>query len=217
MNQKKFDKLYQHYIRYFGADEEPMIIHSLADDPDALHVDIVHLPPTKDRPFQVLATIGASDHAMRPKPHSLSDRNEYVTFLPAEWNLEAQEHRWVLGFLNAVAQFAHDERTMITYSHTMDLTILVKELLSEDFNMCGAGLLFPQVCEDTSVLRCKTGLFETVTILHMMPLTRTEMDKIIALRQLSNPASGDADWSFMFYPEDDAACEKLPFLCARKR
>lgn len=212
MNAKKFDKLYQHYIKYFGAEKEPMIFHTMVDAPGSLHIDVVHLAPTKDRPFQVLATIGASDYAMRPKPHNLTNRNEYVTFLPADWDLNNEKYRWVLILLNAVAQYPHDEKTMITYSHTMDLTILVEEMLSEDFNMCGAGLLFPQVCEDTNVLRCKTGLFETVTLLHMMPLTRTEMDGIIARRK-----KGEPDWSDMFYPEDDAAYEKLPFLCACKR
>ena len=217
MNQKKFDKLYQHYVKYFGADKEPMIFHSIVDNPGALHIDVVHLAPTKDRPFQVLATIGASDYAMRPKPHSLTDRNEYVTFVPAEWDLNDEKYRWVLVLLQEVAQYPHEAKTMISYSHTLDFSGPMEEMQSDDFNMCGAGLLFPQVCEDTSILHCKTGLFETVTILHMMPLTCTEMDRIIALRQLSNPASGDADWSFMFYPEDDAACEKLPFLCACKR
>lgn len=214
MNQKKFDKLYQHYIKYFGADEEPMIFHTIVDAPGALHVDVVSLAPTKDRPYRVLATIGASDHAMRPKPHSLTDRNEYVTFIPADWDLNAPEHRWVVTLLQEVAQFAHEAKTMITYAHTLDFSGPMQELQSEDFNMCGAGLLFPQACEDTGVLRCKTGLMETVTILHMAPLTRAEMDAIIARRE-----QGDPEWSDMIYPEDDAAWEggQLPFLCARKR
>ena len=212
MNQKKFDKLYQHYLKYFGADKEPMIFHNLVDAPDALHVDVVHLTPTKDRPFQVLATIGESDHAMRPKPHSLTDRNEYVTLLPADWDVNDEKYRWVLVLLQEVAQYPHEANTMLTYSHTLDFTSPMKELQSDNFNMCGAGLLFPQVCEDTNVLRCKTGLFETVTILHMMPLTRAEMDESIARREKGQP-----DWSDMFYPEDDAAYETLPFLCSCKR
>lgn len=217
MNQKKFDKLFQHYIRHFGADEEPMIYHNLADAPDMLHIDVVSIAPTKERPYRVLATIGASDYAMRPKPHSLTDRNEYVTFVPADWDLQSPEHRWVLMLLQEVAQFPHGQQTMITYSHTLDFSAPMADLQSDDFNMCGAGLLFPQVCEDTDVLRCRTGLLETVTILHMMPLTRAEMDAIILRRKHGNPAEGDHDWSDMFYPENDAEYDKLPFLCARRR
>ena len=212
MNQKKFDKLYQHYIRHFGADEEPMIYHNIVDAPGMLHIDVVSLAPTKNRPFRVLATIGASDHAMRPKPDDLTDRNEYVTFIPADWDLGVPEHRWVLALLQDVAQYPFSAQTMITYAHTLDYSGPMADLQADDFNMCGAGLLFPEVCEDTGVLRCRTGLMETVTILHMMPLTRQEMDAIIARRQQGNP-----EWSDMFYPEDDAEYSRLPFLCARKR
>lgn len=212
MNQKKFDRLFQHYIHHFGADEEPMIYHPLVDDPDLPHVDVVSLAPTKDRPFRVLATIGASDHAMRPKPHSLTDRNEYVTFVPADWDMNAPENRWVMPLLQDVAIYPVMARTMITYAHTLDYSGPMSDLQSDDFNMCGAGLLFPEVCEDTGVLRCKTGLMQTVTILHMMPLTRAEMDAIIAKRR-----QGDPDWTEMFYPEEEAAFGQMPFLCARKR
>lgn len=212
MNQEKFDKLYQHYISHFGADEEPMIYHSLVDAPDTLHIDVLSIAPTKERPYRVLATIGASDHAMRPKPHSLTDRNEYVTFVPADWDLQAPEHRWVLVLLEDVAQYPRSADTMLTYSHTLDFSAPMADLQSDDFNMCGAGLLFPQACENTNVLRCKTGLMETVTILHMVPLTMAEMDRIIERRK-----QGDPDWTDMFYPEEDDARETLPFLCARKR
>lgn len=211
MNQKKFDKLYQHYIQHFVAEKEPMIFHPIADAPGTLHIDVVCFAPTQELPFQVLATIGASDYQMKPKPNSLTDRNEYITFVPADWDLSAPEHRWIVHLLEAVAQYPHEAKTMVTYAHTLDLTALMDELQSEDFNMCGAGLLFPEVCS-TDVLRCKTGLFEAVTILHVMPLTRGEMDTIIERRRLGNP-----DWSEMFYPEDGAAFGKRPFLCARKR
>lgn len=214
MNEKKFDKLYQHYIKYFGATEEPKIFHTIVDAPDSLHIDVVLLAPTKDRPFQVLATIGASDYKMKPKPHSLTDRNEYVTFVPADWDLDTAENSWIVNLLKIVAEYPHEAQTLVTYSHTLDLTAVMEEMQSDDFNMTGAGMLFPQVVENTNVVRCKTGLFETVTILHMMPLTKAEMDAIIARREKGNP-----DWSDMFYPEDDAAWEggKLPFLCTRKR
>lgn len=212
MNQKKFDKLYQHYIRHFGAEEEPMIFHNIVDAPGMLHIDVVSLAPTKNRPFRVLATIGASDHAMRPKPHDLTDRNEYVAFVPADWDLNVPEYRWIVSLLQMVAQYPREADTMITYSHTLDMTAVMEELQGPDFNMCGAGLLFPEACANPQVLRCRTGLLETVTILHMMPLTRAEMDAIIARREAGSP-----DWSDMFYPENDEAHARLPFLCARKR
>lgn len=209
MNQKKFDRLLQHYVRYFGAQEEPAIFHTIVDAPDTLHIDVVHLAPTPERPFQVLATIGASDYKMKNAPKSLSARNEYVTFVPADWDLNQPEYRWIVGLLQAVASYPKDAETMISYGHTLDLTVDLEGLQSEDFNMLGAGLLFPEACDDPDVLRCKTGLLDTVTILHMMPLTRAEMDTIIARRE-----QGEPDWADLFYPEEEDA---MRFLCARKR
>lgn len=209
MNQTKFKKLYQHYIRYFGAAEEPKIFHTLVDAPDTLHIDVVHLAPTPERPFQVLATIGASDYKMKNAPKSLSARNEYVTFVPAEWDLDKPEYRWIVGLLQFVANYPAASGEMISYAHTLDLTAVLDELQADDFNMQGAGLLFPEACDDAGVLRCKTGLLDTVTILHMMPLTRAEMDTIIARRE-----QGEPDWADLFYPEEEDA---MRFLCARKR
>lgn len=209
MNQRKFDKLQAHYLKYFGAEEEPKILHSLVDEPGTLHIDMIYLRPTTSRPYQVLATIGASDYPMKPKPHSLTNRNEYVTFLPSDWDLSKPECHWIVPLLAMVSHYPHDARTMISYSHTMDCSSQMEDLQSDTFNMCGAGLLFPQICEDPNILRCKTGLFETVTILQMMPLTRAEMDEIIKRRKQRNP-----DWTDMFYPESGSDSR---FLCACKR
>lgn len=209
MNEKKFDRLFQHYIRYFGIDAEPTIFHPTADAPDTLHIDVVHLKPTADRPYHVLATIGASDYRMKPRPRGLSNRNEYVTFVPAAWDPAAPEHRWILSMLALVAQYPHEDKTTLTYAHTIDLKPVTEEWQGDDFNMEGAGLLFPQAVPDTSILHCRTGLFETVTILHMMPLSRAEMETIIQRRR-----DGTPDWTDMFYPEEGF---DLRFLCARKR
>lgn len=210
MNQKKFDKLYKHYVKYFNATEEPRIFHPHTK-PGELHVDIVLIKPSEAFPFQVLATIGASDIRLKKDPRTISDRNEYVAFVPADWDMTAPENVWVLNLLGATAQYPKETGELITYSHTIDCSAILEDLQSDDFNMTAVGLLFPEVTA-SGVLRCKTGLFENVTILQMMPLTRAEMDEIIARREKGTP-----DWADMFYPEDDTAYNQMPFLCARKR
>lgn len=210
MNPNKFKKLYQHYVNHFGASEEPKIFHP--NTPQGMpHIDVIRIMPTADRPFQVLATIGASDIKLKRVHGDLSSRNEYVTFLPADW--DEKELPWVMNLLMATAVYPAVTGEDVSYSHTLDMADgFLARFQGDDFNMIGAGLLFPEACESTDVLRCRTGLLEIVTILHMMPLTRAEMNKIIARRE-----KGEPDWSDMFYPEDDEAFGKMPFLCARKR
>lgn len=211
MNEKKFNKLYQHYVKYFAAQEEPRIFHPQTPEGE-LHVDIVLIKPSRPFPFQVLCTIGASDVRMKKDPRTISDRNEYVTFVPADWDMTAAKNRWVLNLLGAVAHYPLETGELITYSHTIDCSEMLEELQSDDFNMTAAGLLFPEVTA-SGVLRCKTGLFENVTVLHLMPLTAVELNEINRRRE-----NGTPDWTDMFYPEDgESWATSHPYLCARKR
>lgn len=205
LSEKQFDKLFQHYIRHFGCEKEPTIIHPIVTGSEELHVDIVHFPATAERPFQVLATIGASEYAMKGAPKSLSNRNEYVTFVPADWDMGDKANHWLLYMMQEVACYPKASGVFISYGHDLDLSP-VMDNLPDDVNMVGAALIFPQVYDPT-ILRCKTGLFSTVTILHLMPITRAEMDE-----QMKNP-----DWcSERFYPNDEVD-ESMSFLCARNR
>lgn len=104
MNEKKFDRLYQHYVKYFNATEEPRIFHPHTEA-GQLHVDIVLIKPSEAFPFQVLATIGASDVRLKKDPRTISDRNEYVTFVPADWDMTAPENCWVLNLLGTTAHY----------------------------------------------------------------------------------------------------------------
>ncbi len=205
LSQKQFDRLFEHYCQYLGGDPEPRILHPRnQNDPDGPHLDVVLFAPTPERPFQVLATIGASEYAMKGHFGSLTNRNEYITFAPADWDFTAPEHRWLLHMLQVVAAYPRQEQAMLTYAHSLDLSVIMEEY--PETNMIGAALMFPEVCEP-DILRCKTGLFSTATILHMMPITRAEMDE-----QLRYP-----DWcTERFYPDDEPD-EAMSFLCARNR
>ncbi len=205
LSEKQFDKLYQHYLRFFGGYQEPTILHQIVTPPDALHVDIVVFPATKERPYQVLATIGASEYAMKQAPGGLSNRNEYVTFVPADWDMNDKANHWLWVMLQSIASYPRESGMTISYGHDLDLSADM-ENAPDGVNMIGAVLLFPQAFP-VEVLRCKTGLFSNVTILHMMPITRAEMDQ-----QMQNP-----DFcTDRFYPNDEPD-EALSFVCARSR
>lgn len=205
LSEKQFDRLYNHYCRFFGGEPEPKILHpQLPKGAKGFHLDMVLFEATAERPYQVLATIGASEYAMKGNFADLSNRNEYVTFVPADWNLSDPQHRWLLHMMQVVAAYPREEQTILTYAHDLDLSVIMEDY--PDTNMAGAVLLFPEDYP-LDILRCKTGLLSTVTILHMMPITQAEMD---AQQQ-------DRDWcSNHFYPED-AAEDDLSFLCARNR
>lgn len=179
MTKKKFNKLFAHYVKYFEATEEPTILHEIVTTGE-LHIDIVHIKPSQKYPFQVLATIGASDYKMPDYNRSLSPYNEYVTFVPADWDLTDPKHSWIIHWLIGIARYPQENKTSLSFCHTVDMTADAEEMFSDDFNMTAVQLFFPQAVDDTGILRCQTGLFEKVTILHMMPITRKELDTVKA-------------------------------------
>ncbi len=205
LSEKQFDKLFDHYCRFFGSEPEPKIFHPrMPENEKGWHLDIVLFAPTEERPYQVLATIGASDYAMKGRFADLSNRNEYVTFVPANWDLSDPKNRWVLHMLQVAAAYPREEQTVFTYGHDLDLSVIMEDY--PDTNMVGAVLLFPEAYP-VDILRCRTGLTSRATILHMMPVTRAELDE-----QMKDP-----EWcSDHFYPEDDLSATPS-FLCARQR
>ncbi len=75
------------------------------------------------------------------------------------------------------------------------------DALPEDVNMTGCVLLEPFGGKRPEMLSCRTGLFSRVSLIHMMPVTASELEEDVVELQRR------------FYPEDGSVC----FLCARKR
>lgn len=152
--------------------------------------------------MQVLATIGASEFALPREKGIPANRNEYVTFVPADWDMDAPEHRWVLDMLADVSDFTADAREPFYYAHKLDMTEATAPCLTnEENNMAGVVLLAPLNDEREQTMTCRTGLFSRVNIIHMMPVTAAELKQT------------PAELIRNFYPESG----ELRFLCARKR
>lgn len=152
--------------------------------------------------MQVLATIGASETKLPRREGIPGRRNEYITFLPADWDLEAPEHRWIMDLLADVADFAAEERTDFYYADRLDLRVgTALEHADDDVNMVGCMLLAPLNNEDEDFMTCRTGLFTRVNIIHIMPITAEELEsERTGLRE-------------RFYPDSGEPC----YLCARSR
>ena len=178
MKQAHFDALDRHYAKYFEVidpDKEVTILHPLKDD--GFHVDIAVYRANKNRPFQILATMGASDHAMRGKFGSLTNRNEYITFAPVGWDFNDEKYSWLPDWLFTVAHYSRETGDAVSYIHTLEMTKVIDARPTEDFNMTAVQIMFPQAI-NVGVLRAKLGLFRTATILHMMPITAAELHEV---------------------------------------
>lgn len=151
--------------------------------------------------MQVLGTIGASAHRLPRERDGGECRNEYVTFVPADWDLDDEKHQWILDMLGDLADYTAETKRPLTYGHSVDMYGSDRDYLPDDVNMTACMLMEPYDGRQPELLTCRTGLLSRVSIIHMMPVTAEELkDGYDAL----------AD---RFYPESG----EVRFLCARSR
>lgn len=152
--------------------------------------------------MQVLATIGASEFRLPREKGVPAKRNEYLTFIPADWDMDDPQHRWVLDMLADVSDFTAEVRKPFYYAHKLDMANGTSlHYADKDVNMAGVVLLAPLNDEREQTITCRTGLFSRVNIIHMMPVTAQELTR--------KPAELIAQ----FYPESG----EVRYLCARSR
>lgn len=199
MKVKAMDKLVRHLNTYFEQDD-CMVSHPVVDN--GFHVDILVYKPNEKYPFWKLVSMGASDYKMPKIDNTLGLYNEYMMFVDPDVDLEDKQIlAWYHNMLSMIASYPYFTHTHVTYSHSLEWA---QEDPGEE--MIGAFIEFPQIIEDTGLLRCKLGLFKTVTCLQVVLLNRAELDKRMEI--------GPQAFSDYLYPEDGG---KAHFLSERHR
>ena len=193
------DQLVRHLNTYFEQDD-CMVSHPVVDN--GFHVDILVYKPNEKYPFWKLVSMGASDYKMPKIDNTLGLYNEYMMFVDPDVDLEDKQIlAWYHNMLSMIASYPYFTHTHVTYSHSLEWA---QEDPGEE--MIGAFIEFPQIIEDTGLLRCKLGLFKTVTCLQVVLLNRAELDKRMEI--------GPQAFSDYLYPEDGG---KAHFLSERHR
>ena len=188
MKTKEMKKLIEHFDMYFRQ-KDALVCHPTNDT--LPHIDVLVYEPKDIYPFWKLVTMGASDFAMpAAKNAPLGNRNEYIMFVDKSEDLADINliNKYVM-YLMEVAMYPVSENVYITYSHSIEWTP------NEGEEMVGAFIEFPQIIEDSHILRCKLGLFKTVTCLQVVLLTKDEINKLLEI--------GAEEFSYLLYPDSD--------------
>lgn len=195
--------LMAHYEEVFQPLNEPEFAERDADGHPCEGLVVVRmLTRTPDgRMMQALATIGASQRALPREEGGGERRNEYVAFIPADWDLDDEKHQWIMDMLGDLADYTCEIDRPLTYGHRVDMYGAEPDFLPEDVNMSACVLLEPFDGKRPEVLTCRTGIFSRVSLIHMAPITAAEME-------MDYDALAD-----MHYPESG----EVRFLCERKR
>ena len=196
MNTNKMDKLMAHFSKYFEQGD-PIILHPINMKP---HIDVLKYEPTEKYHFWKLVTMGASDYKMNGK-NSLGNRNEYMMFIDADEDLDDQDTlNWYRAQLLEVALYPVANNGFLSYGHSVEWAP------EADEEMIGAFLEFPQVIEDSGILRCKLGVLKTTICLQITLLNKSEMEQLLTI--------GPQQFSEYLYPETEGPQH---FLSQRKR
>lgn len=85
-----------------------------------VHVDILVVPPTEDRPCYTLVTSGMAEKPMAaPDDDPALAYTELVLALPPDWPLDSPEGNWPLKLMQDLAELPHRFETWLYCGHTV--------------------------------------------------------------------------------------------------
>ena len=165
----------QHIKNTFGEFEN--VFHELVS-PD-IHVDICVVPPSDERDYYTLVTMGMGAHRMNV-PEELAEykleRAELAIALPADWKLDQESMKdekwyWPIRLLKSLARLPINCDSWLGHGHTVEN----REPFADNTKLCTATLIGPQDTEDGSEV-CTLPGGEEVNFYQVIPLYEDELD-----------------------------------------
>ena len=165
----------QHIKNTFGEFEN--VFHELVS-PD-IHVDICVVPPSDERDYYTLVTMGMGAHRMNV-PEELAEykleRAELAIALPSDWKLDEESLKderwyWPIGLLKVLARLPISNDIWLGFGHTMDK----QSPFAEDTKLTAAILTGPQGVEEGGEV-CTLPNGEEVNFYQVIPLYEDELD-----------------------------------------
>lgn len=120
------EQIEAHVERHIGPISN--VFHELVSP--LVHVDILFVPPTEERPFHTLVTCGMSARPMNVPPEVASQLGfdarfgELLIGLPPEWKMDEAAFRdetnyWPVRWLKTLARLPHEYNTWLWEGHTV--------------------------------------------------------------------------------------------------
>ena len=165
----------QHIKNTFGEFEN--VFHELVS-PD-IHVDICVVPPSDERDYYTLVTMGMGAHRMNV-PEELAEykleRAELAIALPADWKLDQESMKdekwyWPIRLLKSLARLPINCDSWLGHGHTVEN----REPFADNTKLCTATLIGLQDTEDGSEV-CTLPGGEEVNFYQVIPLYEDELD-----------------------------------------
>ncbi len=152
--------------------EFPVVFHEKVS-PD-IHVDICIIPPTEERNYYTLVTMGMGAHKMNTPPELAQyklERAELLITLPADWEVRSPDEIWYwpIRLLKSTARLPIACDTWLGWGHTVDNG----KAYADNTEFCGALLIDPMTGKNNL---CMLPNGESVNFYQLIPIYREEME-----------------------------------------
>lgn len=200
--QAQWDAVEAHITKYFG--DYPNVFHEIVS-PD-IHVDICVIPPSEEKDYYTLVTMGMGAHRMNV-PSELAEhkleRAELLITLPSDWKIgdDKEAWYWPTRLLKQLARLPGECDTWLGCGHTVDN----REPYADNTALCASILREPVDAEDGAEV-CPLPDGEEVNFHQVIPLYREEME----YKQENNAEAlfeHMGDIPFVIEPDRDNCCE----------
>jgi len=169
------EEIEKHLEKHVG--KVATVFHEIVSD--LIHLDVLFVTASKDRPYHLLVTSGVSDEPMHvPEGAEQYRRAELMIALPETWPLEGDEAKeeknyWPVRWLKFVGRLPHEYNTWIGWGHSIPNGDPAEPIADTKF--VGVTLAPPYwLTEDFFQLQTKSG--ERISFYSMIPLYAEEMD-----------------------------------------
>lgn len=168
----EMDAIEDHIKEYYG--DFPTVFHEIAS-PD-IHCDICIVPPTKEKNYYTLLTMGMGARVM-DIPDDLDQteegRAELLICLPPDWKVgeNSEEWFWPIALLKNLARLPINCDSWLGWGHSVDN----QTVFAANTGLCGSLLLYPENVPDGAE-SCTLPNGDTVNFFEVIPLYREEME-----------------------------------------
>lgn len=170
-DEEEMDAVEEHIKEYFG--EFPTVYHEI-HSPD-VHIDICIVPPTAEKNYYTLITMGMGAHVM-DIPEDLDPqkygRAELLICLPPDWRVGESDEEWFwpITLLKNLARLPINCETWLGWGHSIDN----QQTFSRGTSLCGSILIRPEDVPDGAD-SCELPNGDSVTFFEVIPVYREEM------------------------------------------
>jgi hypothetical protein len=169
------EEIEAHLERYVGPVDS--VFHELLSD--LIHLDVLIVRATADRPYHLVVTSGVSDEPMNaPAGMEEFNRVELLMALPPDWPLtdEAfndEANYWPISWLKQIGRLPHEYDTWIGYGHTIPNGDPPERIANTGFI---GVMLTPAYWLPAEFFQLATAAGETIHFFSLLPLYQEEMD-----------------------------------------